>query len=535
MRPTPFNACLHTPAPFGLSDALFTFPRALTRGDVASSRRRHSRSGSPTVHRDGRLMASDKTSEKKAKKRAKKAEEGGERESQTASKADRRAKTAKKGGGGGKPTHEAEGGASTGTAMVMGKAKRKAMFVEWFRRCLVEDAEGARGDFLKARDYPAVANVIRTHARRASVGGVYDESLKLLDNKGHFLNIVDQCVGPVVANDDDATTAGGTTRTHWDNVKARQRAKFEKAGGVEGVAEKKRAAREAKDKRKQLQKEREDREAKLKELAGCRKEYKRLMDECRLKGACLDWCNVGKCKFEGAEERGGTACQFKHPEEMKGSLVELARKIKAANVGGKKGLKAGEEAEKRRKKKKAKVNAQGDDSDGESGSEGGIDAAIAAWDDDDDSGDEKKKKRGTLSVLPGDDGSDSDSDDEDVPKIIKLERQRQREEERAAKAARAKRKEREEKGRASGKKGAAALRSAGGRGGGDGGRVGGRGGRGGGGAGGRGRSPGKGKGEKRPFPSGGSYTTPNPQKKKKPRHADGRHAKHAAAHAERRQ
>jgi len=78
--------------------------------------------------------------------------------------------------------------------------------------------------------------------------------------------------------------------------------KFEKAGGADAVAEKKRAAREAKEAHRLAQREREAREASLKALAADRKEYKRRKDECRLKGACLDWCNVGKCHF-GSECR----------------------------------------------------------------------------------------------------------------------------------------------------------------------------------------------------------------------------------------
>ena len=62
--------------------------------------------------------------------------------------------------------------------------------------------------------------------------------------------------------------------------------------------------REAKEAHRLAQREREAREASLKALAADRKEYKRRKDECRLKGACLDWCNVGKCHF-------GSECQVR--------------------------------------------------------------------------------------------------------------------------------------------------------------------------------------------------------------------------------
>jgi|AntAceMinimDraft_12_1070368.scaffolds.fasta_scaffold46698_1 hypothetical protein len=271
---------------------------------------------------------------------------------------------------------EKDGGMSGGNATQpegIGKAKRKSNFVQWFQQCLASDVEGARADFLKARDYHAVANVIRAHARKPAVAGAHLEALKLLDNKGHFLNIIDQCVGPsgttAAAAAADPADAGGaaavaavpkgatkhaattaskpppspsvakkrsatagsevpaasapvdiaaivredrekekqkersaslvveaateTPGDHWEKVKKHHRGVFEKAGGSEGIAEKKRAAREAKDKHTQMQKERADREAKLKDLAANRKDYKQKMDECRLKGVCLDWCNVG--------------------------------------------------------------------------------------------------------------------------------------------------------------------------------------------------------------------------------------------------
>ena len=321
-----------------------------------------------------------------------------------------------------------------------GKAKRKANLIEWFRRCLRDDTEGARAAFVKARDYVAVANVIRAHARKPSVAGAHDEAVKLLDNKGNFLHIVQTCVD----GHPEATAS-------WDKVVKHHRAKFEKAGGADAIAEKKRAAREAKEQYKLLQKERAEREAKLKELAKLRKEYRARMDECRLKGACLDWCNLGKCKF-------GEECQYKHQEELKGTLVELAAKIDADNVGGKRGAKLSEEAERRIERKAAKKAAAASkgndarDEDDNSDSEDSFDRAGREDSDSDSDSDggggvggvseRKAAKRKVLSVLPGDDGSDSDSDDADVPRIVRLERARRKEEERAARAAKEKRRAR---------------------------------------------------------------------------------------------
>ena len=432
-------------------------------------------------------------------------------------------------------------------AQPMGKAAKKKALLDWFHGALKADTDGARADFLKARDYVAVANVIRKHARDPKLKGAHADAIKLLDNKGHFLNIVD-----VVVKDGAADAS-----THWDKVKAHHRAKFEKAGGKDGVAEKKRAAREAKEAFKVLQKERAEREAKQKELAADRKEYRQKMDEVRLKGACLDWCNLGKCKF-------GDECQFKHPDELKGTLVALANKIKAKDVGGKKG-KEREETERRKKRKAAKKEKErdgegGGDTDSDSDTDdggGGVSESEDSFDragkaeDDYDSEDfdsdldvdvdkstgaktkRKKRKDKVLSVLPGDDGSDSDGDDEDLPRMVRLRKQKQREEAEWAKAERAAKKAKQAKilekvkaARAAkglempkrqGSRDRSGGRGGGGRGGGGGGgRGGGRGGRG-------------GRGEKRSFDGQAS----GEKRKKKPRHADGRHAKHAAAHAAR--
>ena len=143
-----------------------------------------------------------------------------------------------------------------------------------------------------------------------------------MDNKGNFLHIVDSCVGALAPGTEPAKLCG----EKWAKVKQHHRAKFEKLGGAEGVAAKKRAAREARAEYKLQQEARAEREAKLKTLAAKRKEYRAKMDECRLKGACLDWCNVGTCTF-------GDECQFEHQPELKGSLVALAAESNAEHVG----------------------------------------------------------------------------------------------------------------------------------------------------------------------------------------------------------
>ena len=106
-------------------------------------------------------------------------------------------------------------------AQPMGKAAKKKALLDWFHGALKADTDGARADFLKARDYVAVANVIRKHARDPKLKGAHADAIKLLDNKGHFLNIVD-----VVVKDGAADAS-----THWDKVKAHHRAKVRKGWG----------------------------------------------------------------------------------------------------------------------------------------------------------------------------------------------------------------------------------------------------------------------------------------------------------------
>ena len=398
------------------------------------------------------------------------------------------------GGGGGTPIQP------------VGKAKRKANFVSWFSDALKNDEGGARSAFIKARDYVAVANVFRARARDPSVAGAHDEALKLLDSKGHFMHIVDQCA-----------SAHAEAAKSWEEVKRRQRAKFEKAGGADGIAEKKRAAREAKEQHKLMLAAREERESRAKALKTARKEYKAQMNVFRMRGSCLDWCNLGKCSF-------GSECQFKHDEEDKGSLVALAAKVKAANVGGRTGEKDERRATKIREAREAREAAgdAGDAGDVGTGSRkkktSSLLGDLSDSDDDDDDSDSddegaerKRAKKKVLSVLPGDDGDDS-SDDEGVPRIVRARLAQRREDEREAKASRERR--REEKAR--GEERARAKQAA---------------------SGGNGRATAGGEksrgggGSARRFEKRRASFGDGEKKKKKPRHPDGRHALNAAATA----
>ena len=113
----------------------------------------------------------------------------------------------------------------------VGKAARKRHLVRWFRDALADATDDAvRVDFLAARDYASVANVIRSRARaleRRDASKSHAEAIRLLDNKGHFLNIVDQCVEKKEEEEASAAAAAvaETNRAHWENVKRRHRAK----------------------------------------------------------------------------------------------------------------------------------------------------------------------------------------------------------------------------------------------------------------------------------------------------------------------
>ena len=88
-----------------------------------------------------------------------------------------------------------------------GKARRKAHLIAWFSGLLAsDDAPSTRQKFLAARDYVAVANVVRGAARELTgdARGAHDEALRLLDTKGNFLHLVDTCVHRVLFRDEPA-------------------------------------------------------------------------------------------------------------------------------------------------------------------------------------------------------------------------------------------------------------------------------------------------------------------------------------------
>ena len=156
---------------------------------------------STTREGEGRHPARDMGSSDKAEKKAKK------------EKKDKKDKKATKPDAGKKGASKKGGTAAAAAQQPSGKAAKKKALLDWFHGALKDDTDDARADFLKARDYTAVANVIRKHARAPKHGGAHADAIKLLDNKGHFLNIVD-----VVVKDGAADA-----QTHWDKVKAHHR------------------------------------------------------------------------------------------------------------------------------------------------------------------------------------------------------------------------------------------------------------------------------------------------------------------------
>ena len=139
----------------------------------------------------------------------------------------------------------------------VGKSKKLAL-INWWREQLASN-DAARAAFVAARDYNAVANVIRAHAKKT--GTSQADAVRLLDSRQHLLNVVDRAVMAAEVSEGGQFAPPAEAATHWNKVKRLHRAKFEKLGGANGVADAKRAAAESKTKFKVMQLERKEREA----------------------------------------------------------------------------------------------------------------------------------------------------------------------------------------------------------------------------------------------------------------------------------
>lgn len=279
------------------------------------------------------------------------------------------------------PTHVASYRLKTRSDMVagVGKAKKNA-FITFLRSSVVDDDDFATRLAKVSKDYQSWARVFRERGRSDAA---HADALRLLDSKGHLLNIIDR-----ICEDDGGKKTPknlAEVRSAWDAVKKVQRAKFEKSGGAEGVAEARLRAREAKERIKQSRKERETREGKDKEMKQARGEYNAAVHEARNAGACLDWLNMGTCRF-------GSECQYaeSHDPLSRGKLKDLAQKVGAETGDVKRERNREEKAERKARAKALRdANRVGED------------------------------EADALDFSSSDDDSDSDAD---VPGFLKVER-----------------------------------------------------------------------------------------------------------------
>ena len=223
--------------------------------------------------------------------------------------------------------------------MKLGKNAKNA-YIAFLRQSIVDDEAFAQKLIKCSREYTSWARALRERGRAESA---HVEATRLLDSKGHMLNVCDRMCERVSGEEDSETML--KVREAWDATKTKQRAKFERAGGREGVAEAKIRAREAKERVKANQRERESREERDKAKKAARLEYATKVHEARSSGACLDWLNMGRCRF-------GEECQFEHDAMSKGILKQLAIDI-GAETGDVKREKNREEKEERKARARA--------------------------------------------------------------------------------------------------------------------------------------------------------------------------------------
>jgi len=267
----------------------------------------------------------------------------------------------------------------------VGKGKKNA-FVALLGRAVRAEDDFARALVESSRDYASWAKLARARGRRE--GDAHADALRLLDSKGHLLNVLDRAC-EVEDGDDgakDEVERARRVREAWTKTKATQRAKFEKSGGAEGVAEARLRKREAKERINASRKEREAREARDKERKEARLEYATKVHEARSAGACLDWLNMGRCRF-------GEECQFEHDAMSRGNLKDLAVKVGAETGDVKRERNQTEKAERKARAKAMREAGGGDDED-------------------------------TLGGRFSSSEDESDDDEGDVPGFLKIERAR---------------------------------------------------------------------------------------------------------------
>lgn len=215
----------------------------------------------------------------------------------------------------------------------VGKAKKNA-FIAFLRDAVSRDAAFANALATTTKEYNSWSKLCRERGRTAAA---HADALRLLDSKGHMLNVIDRvCERGEGESEENLAKVSEA----WESTKKVQRGKFEKSGGARGVAEARLRKKEAKERINATRKEREARESRDKELKAARVEYAAKVHEARSAGACLDWLNMGRCRF--AED-----CQFTHDSMSKGILKQLAITVGAETGDVKKERNTAEKAERK--------------------------------------------------------------------------------------------------------------------------------------------------------------------------------------------
>jgi hypothetical protein len=223
----------------------------------------------------------------------------------------------------------------------VGKARKNA-YIAFLRRAVDEDDAFADAVATCPKDYQSWAKLMRERGR---TDDAHADALRLLDSKGHLLNIIDRVCETAVSGETSRESENvRKVREAWEGTKKVQRAKFEQKGGADGVAEARLRKREAKERIKAARKERETRETRDKERKATRLEYATKVHEARSAGACLDWLNMGRCRF-------GEECQYEHDEMSKGILKDLAVKVGAETGDVKRERNQAEKAERKARAK----------------------------------------------------------------------------------------------------------------------------------------------------------------------------------------
>ncbi|KAK3264887.1 hypothetical protein CYMTET_26398 [Cymbomonas tetramitiformis] len=229
---------------------------------------------------------------------------------------------------------------------------QKNAFIDW---CSKQFQADLRKPLMLADSYLQVKNSIAKSARKEEK---MKEYASILENQGHFLDVVDRATAAIPGVGSTEPTELSKfelqeIKDHWEAVKQMHRSEFEAKGGQEAALQRKEQKKERLQKQKLQKKEREEKrqlkEAPERELKAQRALLKEKMHGARLGGVCLDFVK-GHCDF-------GSKCKFLH-EGKSGEAATAAAAVAAADKSKEK---VQEKAEKPSKAAPKKVLNFGED------------------------------------------------------------------------------------------------------------------------------------------------------------------------------